>query len=215
MEGIYEKLLQKLKIPIFIEENGKITPLSDGAKGFDPTLTEKIVIDGKTFLVLNVDISHIRGVLHDIRILLQRLEAGCSDALRELKNLVEDFLKLETPSPVLDITNACEILRNIISFYKWNSLKISCDNLLVKADIQYLYRILLNLLDNAYKYSSGNVEVMAHGHHLIIKTKGEAFSEGEGIKIVRKLMKEMDGNFEIYVKDGFIHYDLEFLGVEA
>lgn len=215
MEGVYKKLLQKLKIPIFIEENEKITPLSEGAEGFDPSSTEKIVVDGKTFLVLNVDISHIRGVLHDIRILLQRLEAGCSDALRELKNLVEDFLKLESPPPVLDITDVCEILSNIVGFYNWNSLKISCENFLIKADIQYLYRILLNLLDNAYKYSCGNVEVMACGHHLVIKTKGETFSEGEGIKIVRKLMREMNGKFEVYVENGFIHYDLEFPGVEA
>ncbi len=214
MEEVYKKLIELLKTPVFEERDGKWQPLSEGASDFDPELARPVKVDGKAFRVFDIDIGHLRGVFHDIRILIQRLEAGCEKALVELKGLVEDFLRFEKPELVLDWIDACEVLRSVLALYEWKGKEVSCDAFMVRADVQGLYRVFLNILDNAYRHSGGRIKVFVQSGKLVFEVEGQSIREGEGIKVVRNLMKGMGGEFLIETRDGSIMYSLHFPEVE-
>ncbi|MCD6449412.1 MAG: hypothetical protein J7L34_02750 [Thermotogaceae bacterium] len=209
-EEIYKKLLEEINIPIYKYENNQWIPLTNSAKHFNPELAEEVVIGEEKFKIYRIDPLYVRGVLHDIRILAQRIEEGSAEALKELKYVINDFLR-RTPAEVIkDYTNVCEVLKKIIELYKWEQFKVNCDKLEVYVDQQYLYRVLLNIIDNLYKYSKSSARAYILGNSIIFEGTGNLEKEGEGLRTIKDIMEIMGESVKIERCNGSVKYILSF-----
>jgi len=209
-EEIYRKLLEEVNIPVYKLENGQWLPVTNSARFFDLKLVDEVDIDGEKFRIYKIDPLYVRGVLHDVRILVQRIEEGSKKALKELKFMIEDFLRRTPPQMVKDYTNVCDILMKVIELYDWDGLRVDCDKLEAYVDQQYLYRVLLNVVDNLYKYSKKCARIHVSGNSLIFEGTGNFEREGEGLRIIKNIMEKMGESVEVERCKDSVKYILSF-----
>ncbi len=209
-EEIYRKLLEEINIPVYRLEDSQWIPITDSAKLFDPELADEVSIYGKSFKIYKIDPLYVRGVLHDVRILVQRIEEGSKKALKELKFMIDDFLKRTPAQVVKDHTNVCDILMKVIELYNWDHLNINCTKLEAYIDQQYLYRVLLNIVDNLYKYSKNSARVYVLDNSIIFEGTGSFEREGEGLRIIKDIMEMMGESVKIERCEDNVKYVLSF-----
>ncbi len=208
-EGFYE-LIKILKLPVFVFENGKWQPFNDAARYFDHNVANgEFFYNGKRYKFLNVDPCYIKGVFHDIRLLIQRIEAGSKKAIGDLKEFVNDFLFLNLPEPVKDWVDICTTLKSVVSLYEWKDFQMNCEKFFVEGDHQYLFRIILNIVDNLNRHSTKRAKIEVKDGKIIFKGSGNIDKEGEGLRIIKELVKKLDGSISVKADNGEIIYILE------
>ena len=209
-EETYRKLLEKINIPVYKLEVNRWIPITDSARFLEPEIADEVNIDGEKFRVYKIDPLYVRGILHDVRILVQRIEEGSKKALKELQFMIEDFLRRTPPKVVKDHTNVCEVLMEIIDLYNWKELNVNCTNLEAYVDQQYLYRVLLNIVDNLYKYSKNCARIYVLNNSIIFEGIGNLEKEGEGLRIIKNIMEMMGESVRVERCKDNVKYILSF-----
>ncbi len=92
-------------------------------------------------------------------------------------------VKLENNDLELNLTTfdlkilAEEVVANLLSKYKDRQIKISIDSCILHADKTMIELVLINLLDNALKYSEREVELICHENVISVKDRGIGIQE--------------------------------------
>ncbi len=79
-----------------------------------------------------------------------------------------------------------EVVQNLAKKYKNRTIDYQCEKTLVFADKTTIEMILINLVDNAMKYSEEDVSVIIADNHLHVIDKGIGISTGELEKVTSK-----------------------------
>ncbi|EQB39890.1 hypothetical protein M947_04735 [Sulfurimonas hongkongensis] len=102
--------------------------------------------------------------------------------------LDNDDLKMQRSS--FDIKELCqEVVSNLLLKYKDRKISLDVKSLIVDADKTMIELVLINLIDNALKYSSDEVKVILDGNNLQVIDKGIGIQEKHIDKITSKFYR--------------------------
>lgn len=127
---------------------------------------------------------------------------------------------LEIKESEFDLATLCEeAASNLSSKYKGRNITVDAQQCIVVADKMMIELVLINLIDNALKYSEGDVEVILKGDVLFVTDKGIGIKEeyldkvtskfyrvernswdnsmGIGLAMVKYILKEHDTSLDI------------------
>ncbi len=89
-----------------------------------------------------------------------------------------------------DIFDLCiEVTNNLKAKYKDRNIDFNIEHLKIHADKTMLELVLINLIDNALKYSEDNIEIKISENIIYVKDNGIGFAESEIDKITSKFYR--------------------------
>ncbi|MDA7817629.1 HAMP domain-containing histidine kinase [Sulfurimonas sp.] len=97
---------------------------------------------------------------------------------------------LELKKSVFDLSKVCkEVATNLQSKYKDRKIVVDVDELVVNSDKTMLELVIINLVDNALKYSSDDVRLTLKDNRLSVQDKGIGIKEDDLEKITSKFFR--------------------------
>ena len=82
-----------------------------------------------------------------------------------------------------------EVATNLTSKYKDREISVDVDETLVISDKTMLELVLINLVDNALKYSRGDVSIVLKDNHIMVKDSGIGIKEEHLDKVITKFYR--------------------------
>lgn len=139
--------------------------------------------------------------------MLERISLSVKLENEDLKPSLKEF-------DLMELTQ--EIIMNLSKKYKDRQIKFSGENYLINADKTMIETVIINLIDNAMKYSQDDVTVSITDDKLMVHDKGMGIAEKEIDKITSKFYRVQKNTWDNSMGLGLaiVSYVLKLHGLE-